>query len=630
MRFGVDDEKAFQERSEELLADYAGWLERQKPLGAEAGDARLALDWKWGYAGGDLSTWTVADLDEFLLEWCPRKLSMAPDECADFPASVGVFCTFLAARGLLSTGSDGPKVLHRHCERVSRAFVREMSDPANFGMAKGLLGQAGGLASGLTEDDLNLALERLQGLLPGGDDADDAEEDGLSVGPVRHPDPQQRAESAAAAPALAQLRRLWEHCAAPGRQMTQKGNLRLADARHLVELLETGDIPDVEDGDYRRTLRSADELPQLSWLVAVALEAGVLRRYRGRLVAVARWAEVGPIDALDRLVDAAIELGLAGHDAPVIPGLAPVLDFVDDGGPGRLLAELLEWHAVGEPTPVEELEELLCEGSRRVFPHVHPLQRTMVHSWARRHVERLAALGVLTVRDVEYEDGEWEFTEAEGGLAELTPAGVAVAVRLAEDLGVTVLVQPDPATASAADIVELVGQVPLEQWQADAAVWAQHRDEREAAQQLVTTLNDPAQHGFVVLTVLTELQQLVGEHARPAVETLLGGPHDGFAVGWLISAGALTPEDVGTERVAASGVDTLAVTLEIGGPEELVALFGGEPADEIALLEKLWRVERPGTQPILEAVGAHHPDRAVAKTARKCLLRHRGRVANNR
>ncbi|MPZ67279.1 MAG: hypothetical protein GEU83_17840 [Pseudonocardiaceae bacterium] len=148
MRFGVDDEKAFQERSDELLADYAGWLQRQSPLGTDAGDARLALDWKWGYAGGDLGTWTVADLDEFLLEWCPRKLSMPPDECADFPASIGVFCMFLAARGLLSAGSDRPKVLHRHCERVSRAFVRKMSDPANFGMAKGLLGQAGGLMSG--------------------------------------------------------------------------------------------------------------------------------------------------------------------------------------------------------------------------------------------------------------------------------------------------------------------------------------------------------------------------------------------------------------------------------------------------------------------------------------------------
>ena len=80
MSFGVGDDVAFQARCDELLEDFAGWLQRQQPLGADAGGARVALDWKWGYAGGDLATWTVEDLDEFLLEWCPRKLSMAPEE----------------------------------------------------------------------------------------------------------------------------------------------------------------------------------------------------------------------------------------------------------------------------------------------------------------------------------------------------------------------------------------------------------------------------------------------------------------------------------------------------------------------------------------------------------------------
>lgn len=112
-----------------------------------------------------------------------------------------------------------------------------------------------------------------------------------------------------------------------------------------------------------------------------------------------------------------------------------------------------------------------------------------MHSWVRRQVERLAALGMLTVRDVEYEPDESEFTETEGGLAELTPAGVPVAVRLAEDLGITVLAQPDPATATAADIVEPVGRIPLEEWQADAAAWVQRRDGGEAAR---TTSSRPS------------------------------------------------------------------------------------------------------------------------------------------
>lgn len=131
-----------------------------------------------------------------------------------------------------------------------------------------------------------------------------------------------------------------------------------------------------------------------------------------------------------------------------------------------------------------------------------------MHSWVRRQVERLAALGMLTVRDVEYEPDESEFTETEGGLAELTPAGVAVAVRLAEDLGITVLAQPEPATATAGDIVELVGRIPLEEWQADAAAWVQRRDGGEAAQQLVAAFGggDPAEQ----VALLEELWRIEG------------------------------------------------------------------------------------------------------------------------
>ena len=236
-----------------------------------------------------------------------------------------------------------------------------------------------------------------------------------------------------------------------------------------------------------------------------------------------------------------------------------------------------------------------------------------------------------TVRDVQREADEWGLTEVHGGTAELTPAGVAVAVRLAEDIGITVLALPDPATASAADLVELIDRVDPEQWRADAAAWAQRRDGREAARELVAALGEPDREASVVLAGLSHLEELVGEHARPAVETLLDGPHDGLAVQWLMSAGALAAEDVGPERLLASGVDMLAVALEIGGPEELLAVFGaGERADQIELLEGLWRVERPRTAELLEAIGAHHPDRSVAKAARKCLVRHRSRIANSR
>jgi len=124
---------------------------------------------------------------------------------------------------------------------------------------------------------------------------------------------------------------------------------------------------------------------------------------------------------------------------------------------------------------------------------------------------------------------------------------VAVAVRLAEDLGVTVLALPDPSTATAAEIVELVGRVEPEQWRANAAAWVGHRGVGRAARELVAALGEP-------------------------------------------------------DRMLASGMDSLTVTLELGGPEELVAVFSTHDRDaQLALLEQLWRVERPGTAPVLEA-----------------------------
>lgn len=67
------------------LDEFAAWLAASDVSGADAGDSRVALDWKWGYQDGRLGR---ADL-EFLLAWCPRKLSMPPAEYAGFPGPSG-------------------------------------------------------------------------------------------------------------------------------------------------------------------------------------------------------------------------------------------------------------------------------------------------------------------------------------------------------------------------------------------------------------------------------------------------------------------------------------------------------------------------------------------------------------
>jgi hypothetical protein len=156
MRFPVEDEQAFWARRDALGEQFARRLNTPKVAG-DPNDAGLLMDWKFGYADGALDTWTTADVDEFLFGWCPRKLSAAPDQCAEIPVSVAAFVEFLAHTGLLARGCHPPSQVRRYCERNTARFVREMANPANFGMAKSLFSAVDDLEPGADRSPEDLA-----------------------------------------------------------------------------------------------------------------------------------------------------------------------------------------------------------------------------------------------------------------------------------------------------------------------------------------------------------------------------------------------------------------------------------------------------------------------------------------
>src|SRR5438045_4004747 len=71
-----------------------------------------------------------------------------------------------------------------------------------------------------------------------------------------------------------------------GRKLTQTGQLTMADARHLVALLETGDKIDPVIGERVFRTRSSADLTDLAIVVAWAKAAGLLRVVRGWLIPV--------------------------------------------------------------------------------------------------------------------------------------------------------------------------------------------------------------------------------------------------------------------------------------------------------------------------------------------------------
>ncbi|GAA2605651.1 plasmid pRiA4b ORF-3 family protein [Paractinoplanes durhamensis] len=103
---------------------------------------------------------------------------------------------------------------------------------------------------------------------------------------------------AASTPALRQVTAL-TRWVGQGRKLTQTGQLTMADARHLVGLLDTGDEIDPVIGERVFRTRSSAELPVLAIVVAWAKAAGLVRVVHGRLV---------PVKKNQRLIDRPAQL----------------------------------------------------------------------------------------------------------------------------------------------------------------------------------------------------------------------------------------------------------------------------------------------------------------------------------
>jgi hypothetical protein len=135
----------------------------------------------------------------------------------------------------------------------------------------------------------------------------------ISLPPLPAPDPAQVQAAAAAAPILTTFARLSEYIGT-GKALTKTGNLRLVDAKALVDVLETGDTIDPTYFDMPSKTRSAADLGRLDTIYQWAKEARVVRVQHGKVLASKTWQaqQRKPVDALDRAVDAMLHWGALG------------------------------------------------------------------------------------------------------------------------------------------------------------------------------------------------------------------------------------------------------------------------------------------------------------------------------
>ena len=578
MRFGAQDEDAYYRRRDELGEAFAQWLNEHGVPG-DPNDAGLLMDWKWGYADGRLDRWSVGEVDTFLLDWCPRKVAAPPEVCGEIPISVAAFVEFLADTGLLAPGGTAPSAIREHCERSVDAFVHAMGEPSEFGMA---------LDAGLPE-----------------------------IPPVRIPPADERLAAVRAIPVMHRLRALAEYCAPPGRKLTPKGNLQLADARHLVDALDTGD--DLTVGGFR----SSEDLPGLRRLFHIALEAGMVRRQKGRLVAVARFATLDECAAYEKVALAGVTAAGARNS---FLGAFAELDSVAHAFTTALLAEMLRQGGTGVEAGL--IDELTGSFVETVAPGMSEFMSTAVAELAYAQLDELLDLGVL--KDVGGEPAPCDDCGEihPGGRIALTPAGVPVAVELLRQAGFDVPIRAEPADADAAAIVDLFAHLGDEELRGEVGEWLAARpDRRAAAMELAAESLAEHRDAVTAMTGIALLGDLAADHVVDALRPHMEGPHGGLVLQWLVDKDVLDPRSVEPTQLAAGLVDFLAVALEIAGPEEVVAvLSNGAPDGGAAILEGIWRLDHPRLDDVLEAIGSHHPDKAVAKAARKALMKHKSRA----
>ncbi|MET8701812.1 hypothetical protein ABZW10_23510 [Kitasatospora sp. NPDC004723] len=261
----------------------------------------------------------------------------------------------------------------------------------------------------------------------------------------------------------------------------------------------------------------------------------------------------------------------------------------------------------------------------------------------------LAELGLLEYRPIDPElfdeeeegaDGEAErsaesaeLDEAESarfGLVRLTPLGqYGIRQWLLED-GYDAPLVGDLARGDAAELLRGVSEAANVLPEEELKVWVAGREPVAAARELLAAARGIDAYAPMRRLLCHSALTLLGAPAEPAVREVLDDPElGGGARAWLVSLG-VTDVPVPDRAMALwTVVDAFAAQLlDTGGdPDQLRDLVSELPVtdDPVGYFGELWRVEHPYTADVLEAVGELHPDRAVAKEARKAAFKARSR-----
>ena len=473
--------------------------------------------------------------------------------------------------------------------------------------------------------------------------------------PVALPDDATLASAALATPAMTQLARFvtWLD---DGRALTQKGNLKLADGKHLVGLLGTDDHFDRSYGGRPYRTQSTTQLFGVDLVHRLAVAGGLARRERGSLRRARRGTWL--VEAF-AAADAGAPAGDVGTDGRIAAGAVSdadadqVLDswrtvVFEMIGLGLVAGEREDryggrwWEGTLNDGVVDLLATMLLTGAplsvdRLVEVALARLEEdydlARMSEWGRAGLpdsiawgfseltDRLVWLGVVTRDDVRVEVDPLDRDRRLGGRIALTPLGSWFVRPVLVAQGFDVPVIGALADSEVEQLLDVVGDWPPDAFETEVAAWAAGRS--TAADELAAAARramDPYRIGIVF-----EALGVVGDDAEAVVRELGDDArYRPFAVAWLQDRSLDPLRSRGHSDTALDVVESLAAVIVTSGPAAAADTAAADDRVDTQLVEQLWRVDDPWVLHVLEALGAA-PDKRLAKAARRALFKHRNR-----
>ncbi|MEU1654636.1 hypothetical protein ABZ527_00525 [Streptomyces griseofuscus] len=160
---------------------------------------------------------------------------------------------------------------------------------------------------------------------------------------------------------------------------------------------------------------------------------------------------------------------------------------------------------------------------------------------------------------------------------------------------------------------------------AETELWLNRHEPLSGARELLAAARGTDAGGPLRRLRCQQALSLVGGEAEPALREVLDDPElGGLARVWLSERGAAEVPAPSQDLVFWLTIDTVAAQLAAeGNSEELQALVEGLAEQHSGFFAAAWRVEHPATADVLEAMGRLHPDKKVAKEARKAAFKAR-------